>query len=570
MAAVPGRWRRRITEALLPKPSFRALSLVAMAQEGHSLLFWVCSGVLACALLLGGGTRGGFLSDAVLDLLAVPVFLIAIARLLRGTGEKRSNNPGLAGAVAVCGAIASIPLIQLVPLPPWIWTHLPHRGEETVLFDLLGRDRPWMPLSMSPTSTWLSALSLLPPAAIFFSAVQLDYHERRGLSLVVLAMGVISAFVGLIQIAQGPSSPLRFFAITNSVDAVGFFANRNHFAAFLYVVLLFASAWAIDGALGMAARHEGDAGPAGITALVASFLILVLLIAVQAMTRSRAGLILMFAALIAAFALAPADRRAASGLTPGRFIVGATALAVVLALQFGLYRMMDRFTADPLQDARLQFAHNTIEAAKAFMPFGAGVGAFVPIYGMFERPQTLLANTYANHAHNDVLEVWLETGALGIIPAGLFVLWIVRKSGIWWRLPCGAQAIDHSLARTGVVAICLLVAHSFVDYPLRTGALESIFAFACALLVAPPDGSANQRKAQQSPGTVPKREGRKIEEKSSAVCQSGPSRTSVSEQAAGISGSKRRSIENQDGDIDWSERWRRQVERNPRGPSCDR
>jgi hypothetical protein len=33
--------------------------------------------------------------------------------------------------------------------------------------------------------------------------------------------------------------------------------------------------------------------------------------------------------------------------------------------------------------------------------------------------------------------------------------------------------------------IALLAAHSLVDYPLRTGAMMAIMAFACALLIAP-------------------------------------------------------------------------------------
>ena len=102
-----------------------------------------------------------------------------------------------------------------------------------------------MPMSVSPQATWLSALSVIPALAIFLGVVLLGYHERRLLSLVILAMGFIGVFVGLLQVAQGPESPLRFFAITNPTEAVGFFANRNHFAAFLYCSILFAIPWVL-------------------------------------------------------------------------------------------------------------------------------------------------------------------------------------------------------------------------------------------------------------------------------------------------------------------------------------
>ena len=50
-----------------------------------------------------------------------------------------------------------------------------------------------------------------------------------------------------------------------------------------------------------------------------------------------------------------------------------------------------------------------------------------------------------------------------------------------------AALIDLLLARAATITIALLLAHSFVDYPLRTNALMGLFAFCCALLVAPRD-----------------------------------------------------------------------------------
>ena len=144
-----------------------------------------------------------------------------------------------------CVAVVAIPLVQLIPLPPWLWTALPGRGPSAETFEILGQKTPWMPISVVPHETWLSALSLIPPLAIFLATLLLPYRERRWLSLVFLAVGVVSVFMGMIQVAQGPESPLRFFEITNETEAVGFFANRNHFAALLYALTLFAAAWTV-------------------------------------------------------------------------------------------------------------------------------------------------------------------------------------------------------------------------------------------------------------------------------------------------------------------------------------
>ena len=74
---------------------------------------------------------------------------------------------------------------------------------------------------------------------------------------------------------------------------------------------------------------------------------------------------------------------------------------------------MERFAQDPLKDARIPFTRNTLEAAEAFIPFGAGMGSFVQVYGMFEKPEDALAGVFANRAHNDLAELWLETGRHG-------------------------------------------------------------------------------------------------------------------------------------------------------------
>jgi O-antigen ligase len=331
--------------------------------------------------------------------------------------------------------------------------------------------------------------------AVFLGTLQLGPRERRWLSLVILAVGLVSVFLGLIQLAQGPASPLRFFAFTNTMDAVGFFANRNHFAALLYALTLLAAAWVVDTA--MAWQRHRSFETASIMALVAGFTVLVTLVAAQAMARSRAGLGLTILALFGAFALAFADRRRTPGVTPIKLMLGAIVLAVVFAMQFALYRILERFAADPLADARLPFARNTIAAAKAYMPLGSGMGTFVPVYAMFERPEDTISNTFANRAHNDLLEMWLETGVVGPFLLGLFLIWLVRKSMQVWRgAPQEGRGIDHTLARAATMVIALLLLHSLVDYHLRTGALMAIMGFACALLIEPPPGVESEERVE--------------------------------------------------------------------------
>jgi hypothetical protein len=251
-----------------------------------SLVFGACAFALACSLLLGGGTRGGFLSDAILQLLAIPVLLVAISSLVESRALKTGARRDVSWILAFCCAIVLVPLVQLIPLPPSIWTRLPGRDVVAKLIGLLGGDMPWLPMSVSAHATWLSCLSLLPPMAVFLATIQLGYSERRQLSLLIIAIGVASVFLGLTQVAQGESSPLRFFAITNPTEAVGFFANRNHFAALLYSVLVLAAVWAIDVAFKIQTWNDIRAlASSRVAALIAIFLVFIIVIAGEATAR---------------------------------------------------------------------------------------------------------------------------------------------------------------------------------------------------------------------------------------------------------------------------------------------
>jgi O-antigen ligase len=267
---------------------------------------------------------------------------------------------------------------------------------------------------------------------------------------------------------------------------VGFFANRNHYAAFLYVLLLVAAAWAVHAAMGVGTLRvsEFQAGP--LVAVIAGFTLLVVLLACEAMARSRAGLTLTIVALFGAFALGFTDRRIASGFIPNRVLLAAVSLAVIFAIQYALYRILERFDVELALDARLDFGKHTIEAAKAYMPIGSGLGSFVQVYALFETPEGTWANTFANHAHNDILEFWLEAGILGLAFMAYFAIWFVfRAVHIWQSIPPRAGALDWSLTRAATLIVALVVAHSFVDYPLRTGAMTAILAFACGLMINP-------------------------------------------------------------------------------------
>ena len=339
---------------------------------------------LLANLILGGGTHPGFLADAVLQFLCIFVCAYAIWRL---RGQQLSRAHWVALTFIMLAIL--LPALALIPLPPSIIENLPQWEVKAAVFQLIGRPAPWSPVSVSPEATWLSLMSLIPALAVFLTSLQFDLNERRQASLIILGFGIVSVFLGLVQLAQGPASPLRLFPFTNIADAVGFFANRNHLSALLYVTLLVAAAWAVQ------AVDAVHALPAGrklasfqILWLIAALTAIVLVLAAQAMTRSRAGLGLTIIALLGAYLLAAYRRTTQARLSPARLLMGAVGLAVVVSTQFALYGLMERLADDPLKDARIPFARNTFESAKSFMCWEPDLAASFLSTGCLKNPRT--------------------------------------------------------------------------------------------------------------------------------------------------------------------------------------
>jgi hypothetical protein len=482
------------------------------------------------ALLLGGGTRAGYLSDALLQLLSLPLLLTALSSSFRRPSVVRPR-----GVMVLCLAIIGLPLIQLAPLPPAVWTTLPGRDILAESFRLIGLPQQWAPISVAPFSTHLAVLSLIPPLAVFFGALSLQPSERRLAILSLLPVGALSVFLGLIQVAQGPASAMRFFQFTNANEAVGFFANRNHFGALLYCLILVAAVWVSDTASsGVGGRTPHQKFSAGkLAALLAGMAAIAIMLSGEALARSRAGALFAFVALGGAFIVNRADpRRATTAVSTSKLLVGAVLLSGALSLEVIFNRFLARVIDDPFEDYRWTIASRSFEAAKAFFPMGSGVGSFVQVYALFERAQDSLQDSYVNRAHDDYLEALIEGGVFSAaLIAGFIFWWIVTTRKAWRPLRRHEMRADTSFRRASTLIVGLLLAHSLVDYPLHTSAMMVVFALACALTLAPQESAAATTAASLPGGQASQRGERRG--RPEGVAEKAPQPIKQSHQAAG-------------------------------------
>src|SRR5262249_32765356 len=241
-------------------------------------------------------------------------------------------------------------------MPPFLWSSLPGRGEIAAAYEAAGMPPPWLPISLDPSATWFGLLSLLPAAAIFLAMLSLDQRARRILIMLIFVVILASVLLDMLQMVGGDNSPLRFYEITNTF-AVGFFANSNHNAAFLYSAIPFVTAWAIGLMLDRRRNRR----------LAFAWLVLLMLMIIigVALTRSRAGMALLFLAGLFSLLLVWRHDRGPSGRRLLQIAIGANVMALLVAFQFGFAGLMGRLEGGVTGDIRWPVAKVTWQAALA-------------------------------------------------------------------------------------------------------------------------------------------------------------------------------------------------------------
>ena len=462
-----------------------AVLSIPLPQAATQAFLPYASFVVTLAMLFGGGGNQGW-SDAFVQLAALPLLAWALFKL----SPSQLDRYGQWALVLLC-AILAWPLLQLIPMPPPLWSALPGRGEIATAYETAGMILPWLPISLDPSATWLGLVSLLPATAVFLSMLSLEQRSRRILIVLIFVIVLASVLLDILQMMGGEDSALRVYTVTNGDRAVGFFANANHNAAFLYSAIPFVVAWAI-GLLHDCPRNRAI----GLNFLM--LLILMIIIGVT-LTRSRAGMVLLFVACLSGLLLAWRHDRGQSGRRLLHFAIGGNLVALLLAFQLGFVGFMQRMEDQGIEDQRWPVAQVTAQAAIANMPFGSGFGTFVPVFEKFA-PRTLLMdqNRYVNHAHDDWLELWLTGGVAAIVLAIGFLAWLAASAFRLWRSGQAERPVlDLVLARAAPIVIVLLLLHSALDFPLRIPALSVLFAIACAYLIPP---RRIEQSAQMSAG----------------------------------------------------------------------
>jgi hypothetical protein len=402
-------------------------------------------------------------------------FLFALAR----HGALRDALSGLSRPLTIAlGVLVIYPLVQLVPLPEALWRLIPGHAEyATVLERFADGESVYVAraLSIVPSATEAGWLALLPPLACFLAVQWLIAGHVVRLLLAMTIFAGLEALFGLLQVRAGRDSIFYWLSDVAYGTASGTFVNHNHFAAMIAMMLP-----VVVGLLVFTIRYgkrrvrpslmafDPDTLPQRVIMFVSAVLMLLGLF----FSGSRAGIAtalagLAFSSLVFA--------RARSGLKHANLIVGALVIVgIVVAALIGLSPLLARITPEQLGlsgQGRIALSAATFRAALDFLPFGSGLSTFVDV---FPRYQVEVFGGYIDHAHNDYLQFFLETGlAAPVVVALALAAYVMRMAELLRRETARSFIVLQIAAGVGLLPMIL---HSMFDFSIHMPANAMWFA----------------------------------------------------------------------------------------------
>jgi O-antigen ligase len=327
------------------------------------------------------------------------------------------------------------------------------------------------------TSYWFISyqelLAYIGYGALLFVATQIIYPETA-MRRFAIVLAVFGAMVALFALAQHLTSDGLLYWVRrprSGGEIYGPYVNRNHYAGLMELLTPFPLLLALNRRFNTPQRFLF----AAMGLLMAATVVL---------SGSRAGTAALFAELVfLAVVLAAADRSTLS-------------LAAIVAFLFafiGLLYWLDASAAvdhwtflRQEQEATVGRWAITRDAWHMFLQkplLGFGIGTFPVVYPAY---RSFYTDFFINQAHNDVAQVFVETGIVG----GAAMIWFVIalfRSGLRRRRARSFSTDSVHLA--ALIGCTGLLVHSFFDFNLHIPANAAMF-FVLAAVAAHPRAEA--------------------------------------------------------------------------------
>jgi O-antigen ligase len=326
----------------------------------------------------------------------------------------------------------------------------------------------------STEKTLSTAMLFVSYGVLSFLLIQSLRHTRqvRRLAHVISIYGAAVAVFAMIQ-GLTPNGKIYWLLTPRFGGWIyGPYVNHNHYAGLMEMLTPVPLVISLSRHLSI--RHRWLAGLASV--LMGGSILL---------CGSRGGMISLAAELLLLIAILGWQR------TGGKAIGSIAAIAsaiLILSLWLGSSQLAERLSSIRIaanseisNGTRLNIDRDGLRMFVQRPLLGWGLGTFPIIYPKF---RSFYTDLYVDHAHNDYIQLLVETGSVGL---GL-MLWFVAMA-----LTNAARKIKrYGLHTNGLIGMATLLGiagilvHSLVDFNLEIPANAAIFVSLCALAVADP------------------------------------------------------------------------------------
>ena len=406
---------------------------------------------------------------------------VAIVLLATVLFWRRGFPPISRATVCVLGALAGIPLFQLIPLPRSVVAMLsPARVALTDNLMIFGMPLPGtLALTVNSYETQLAFLRLICYILVFLLAFEVYRLRGQAIALigVLIGLGIFEAAYGSIQYLTGWQYIYTYRKLFSIEEATGTYINRNHFAGLLEMVLPFLLA----GILFRRWRHGSSARSPWVeiivspitSRLVRDLVLFALIFVALIFSRSRMGIAAGITGILIVGAVAVLQTRRKSVLLLLSLIL---VLPVAYSMWIGLTPVVQRYEVlgrpGVIEGDRLPIWGDAVALIRDYPLFGTGLGT----YRLANRHyQSHMLEVIFEHAHSDYLEFASEIGIplTGLLFGSLWLLVVkvARRTLILER------SGDRILGAGCAGAIAAILVHGITDFNLQIPANAYLFSW---------------------------------------------------------------------------------------------
>jgi O-antigen ligase len=377
-------------------------------------------------------------------------------------------------------------LFLCIPIPHPALSVLSHtRGEILSQAGSLTDITPaWESLSYLPRAAsiwWVFLLSL----GLFFLVVRNLCTERKTLKRVVFIMigiGLLEAVYGLIQ-AVVPSMGVLWVDYIHDYmgTARGTFINRNSFAAFIGMIwpLALGITLAMTGRI-YSLKEALGSDRLNRQALMAMGIIVFLLALI--FTRSRAGIVSGLVGFMAFSILARTGMKTLA-LQTRVLLGGIIVLLCIYTMTIGVGPILQRFLSLGADSgSRMDIWRDSLPIVKDH-PLGVGLANYENVFQVYNQSST--SDKTVMHAHNDYLQLLIETGWIGFLAiiSGFFTF-LGKSARRIKQIDVRRDPLRFYLAVGAFSGLISMSVHGLFDFNLQIPAICLYFVVLMAILSA--------------------------------------------------------------------------------------